>query len=353
LHQLDSSSARPSSPRLAALGWDGRVQAAYSAIDPNDVHEPARVTRVERGGAVVATASDDVFATATALPAVGDWVAITRVDADHTRIQAVVDRWSRLARLDPDEPWEQVLAANLDLAFITAPADRCSPARVEREIALVWDSGARPVVVVTKCDLDPACAPELEARLATVDVIETSAVTHVGVDQARDLLRPNRTAVLLGPSGAGKSTLANALLGEDRLATGAVRADDRRGRHTTAWRELVTVPGGGVLIDTPGLRSLGLAIDADALGATFTDVEQLARQCRFRDCRHDREPGCAVNDAVSEGGLDPDRLRSYRKLQREIAADARKTDVVARKQAAQQWKVIHKAQRRARRERGE
>ena len=200
-------------------------------------------------------------------------------------------------------------------------------------------------MVLTKGDLAPPdTAEDLRRRLAGVDVVVTSTVTGEGLDDVRDALRPDRTAVLLGPSGAGKSTLTNALLGEDRLATGAVRADDRRGRHTTTSRQLVPVPGGGVLIDTPGLRSLALAGDGggDAVGQVFPEIEELAADCRFGDCGHDVEPGCAVMAAVEAGTLDPARLASYRKLQRELAAEVRRTDPLVRQAELSRWKAVMK-----------
>ena len=189
------------------------------------------------------------------------------------------------------------------------PGDRPSAARVERETILGWESGAQPVVILTKADLaPPGYAAELRARLVGVDVIVTSVPAGLGVDQLAATLRPCRTAVFLGPSGAGKSTLVNTLLGEDRLATGAVRDDDRRGRHTTSSRELVLIPTGGVLIDTPGVRTLGLGSVEAGLDAAFADLVALAADCRFSDCAHNGEPGCAVEAAVAAGDLDAARF---------------------------------------------
>jgi ribosome biogenesis GTPase len=277
---------------------------------------------------------------AQVLPAVGDWVA-----AAGSVVVAVVPQWSALTRADPAGNGLQVLAANVDVVAITAPADRLSPARVERELAAAWDSGAQPLVILTKADLaDPTTAENLATRLVGADVIATSAATGAGVDEFRRRLQPCRTAVLLGPSGAGKSTLANALLGEDILATGDVRDGDRRGRHTTTSRQLVAVPGGGVLIDTPGLRSLALAGEVE-IGQAFPEIEALAGGCRFGDCTHTVEPGCAVIAAAGDGGLDPARLESYRKLQREMAAEARRTDPLARKAQLSEWKSVMKSVR--------
>jgi ribosome biogenesis GTPase len=318
------------------LGWDERVVARWASIDPDASWLPARVVRVERSACVVTLGDHEVVATSPVLPAVGDWVAVAR-DGDATFVRARVERWSAVARI------EQILAANVDVGLITAPADRPSAARVEREIALVWDSGAIPTVVVTKSDLDEGrYASLLSERVVGVDVIETSSVTGIGIGAVSDTLRPCRTAVLIGPSGAGKSTLANALLGDTRFETGAVRETDRRGRHTTTWRELVAVPGGGVLIDTPGLRRLDLSIDGESVAATFPDIEDLATSCRFGDCGHVHEPGCAVRDAVERGTLDAARLASYRKLQREIAFEERRVDPIARANEQRRWKQVHK-----------
>lgn len=323
---------------LDRFGWNDRVLALFNSLDVTGAI-PARIIRVERSAcvAVLADGSEQLL-TAQALPAVGDWVA-----AAGSVVGAVVPRWSALTRADPSGSGVQVLAANVDLVAITAPADRLSPGRVERELAAAWDSGAQPLVILTKTDLaDPGTAEALAARLSGVDVLSTSATTGAGIDELRVLLQPCRTAVLLGPSGAGKSTLANALLGSEVLATGAVREGDRRGRHTTTSRQLVAVPGGGVLIDTPGLRSLALAGDVE-IGQAFPEIEALAAGCRFGDCTHTVEPGCAVIGAVEDGALDPARLESYRKLQREMAAEARRTDPLVRKAELSEWKSVMKS----------
>jgi ribosome biogenesis GTPase len=301
----------------------------------------ARVVRTERSQAVVFGADGhDQFASAASLPAVGDWVLVR-----DGVVRDVLPRWSALTRNDP-AGGVQVLAANIDLVIITAPGDRLSPARVERELALAWDSGGRPMVVLTKADLVPsATVDDLRARLGGVDVIPTSVLNGVGIAEVAEALRPDRTAVMLGPSGAGKSTLANALLGGEYLATGAVREGDRRGRHTTTSRQLMAIPGGGVLIDTPGLRSLGLPADSGGIAQTFSDIAQLAELCRFGDCRHDTEPGCAVVEALGSGSLDSERYESFQKLQREVAAQDRRSDPRVRKAQLSVWKAQIKSAR--------
>jgi ribosome biogenesis GTPase len=327
---------------LGPLGWSNRVQALYGDLlaDRDVEHqggdvEPGRVVRVERSGAIVARpdGSEQLLASPVQA-AVGDWVVVA--DGE---IREVLPRWSSLIRADPVGVGEQILAANVDLVAVTAPADRLSPARVERELAVGWESGARPLVVLTKADLaPPGLIEELRARLAGVDVLSTSASSGDGVDELRAALRPSRTLVFLGPSGAGKSTLANALVGADVLATGEVRDGDRRGRHTTTSRHLLAVPGGGVLIDTPGIRSLGLTGD-EGIELAFPDIEDLAARCRFRDCAHGSEPGCAVIAAVGDGTLDPARLANYMKLLAEMASVARRTDPVVRRAAVSATKA--------------
>jgi ribosome biogenesis GTPase len=294
---------------LAALG------------DPELV--PARVVGRQRGSCQVATpggpsvlqASGAVVATA-----VGDWLAIG-VDG----AVSVLPRWSCLERIDASGR-RQVLASNVDLVLVAAPADRLSPSRVEREIAIAWHSGARPVVVLTKSDLAPPGAIEdLAARLGDVTVVATSAARGSGLAELEALLVPPVTAALLGPSGAGKSTLVNVLVGADLLAVGPVREGDRRGRHTTASRQLVALPSGGSLVDMPGVRSLGTDASRAAVAAAFADVEALASRCRFADCAHGAEPGCEVMGAVARGALDPARLSSYRTIADQAAAERRRT----------------------------
>jgi ribosome biogenesis GTPase len=329
---------------LRPVGWSDRVEALFSpSLDHGLV--PARVVGVERGWCRVATSAGERFLPVPAT-AVGDWVAL-----DGDTVHEVLPRWSELARLGPDGK-RQVLAANLDLVLIAAPADRLSLARVEREVVIAWESGARPLVVLTKVDVaSPGVADELASRLVTVEVIATSALVGNGIDEICSILVHPITAAFLGPSGAGRTTLINALLGEDRLAVGAVREDDRRGRHTTTSRVLVPLPSGGSLVDMPGLRSLGTDASDDVVTAAFPDVDELAIGCRFADCAHEVEPGCAVTAAAAGGDLDPARLASYRKLMKETAFERRRADPLAQQDEARLWKVRSKEQRRAYRER--
>jgi ribosome biogenesis GTPase len=314
---------------LNALGWDDRTLALFDDVNASvgPGLTPARAVRAERSAcAVVSTDGDERYVTATVLPAVGDWLALR--DGD---VAAILPRWSALTRTGPGGE-AQVLATNVDLVLITVPADRPNAARAERELVLAWQSGAQPLVVLTKADLPASVTTvrDMEERLVGTEVLAASATTGLGLAELRARLAPNRTAVLIGPSGAGKSTLVNSLVGRHAQATGEVRGTDSRGRHTTASRQLLTLPGGGVLIDTPGLRSLGLPAGG-GLAAAFGDIQQLADQCRFSDCRHESEPGCAVGLALSSGQLGPLRLANYRKLQGELREEERRQGPAARK----------------------
>jgi ribosome biogenesis GTPase len=242
----------------------------------------------------------------------------------------------------------QILAANMDEVFITVAADHGLPlGRIERYLALAWESGAPPVVVLTKRDLlDPAAAGPLltEAMGAApgAEVHLVSSVTGEGIDALSERLRPGRTAALTGSSGAGKSSLLNALAGAQVAATSEVREVDGKGRHKTAWRELVLLDGGGAVIDTPGLRGLGLWLDGGGLDAAFADVAELAAGCRFADCQHDTEPDCAVLAAIGTGELDARRLASFRKLEREASYVARKADPLLAQAQRKAWTAVAK-----------
>jgi ribosome biogenesis GTPase len=266
-------------------------------------------------------------------PVVGDWVLL-----DGSSIAKVMPRTTVFSRRAAgDENREQVLAANVDVVFVVAAATDVNPRRLERYLTIAWQSGAVPVVVVTKADL----APDLDLPAVAAQVVVTSSVTGDGLHAISEALLRDRTGVLLGPSGAGKSTLINALLGRDAMRTRAVHEGSGEGRHMTSHRQLLRLPGGGSIIDTPGLREAQLWVSqGDVLGEIFADIQELALQCRFRDCAHETEPGCAVKDAI-----DPDRLRSYRKLQRELLAIARKSDARLRIDERRQWKNIAVANR--------
>jgi ribosome biogenesis GTPase / thiamine phosphate phosphatase len=249
----------------------------------------------------------------------------------------------------------QVLAANLDTVFVVTSLNRdLNLRRVERYLSMVWESGARPVVLLTKADLraEPAAAvAEVEARAPGVPVHAVSVVAGSGLAALREHLRPGESAALIGSSGVGKSTLLNWLLGADRLAVGAIRADDDRGRHTTTARQLLVLPDGGVVIDTPGLREVQLWESESGLAQAFDDLAALAARCRFRDCRHGGEPGCAVAAAVAAGSLARERLENHRKLAAEMRSLAARSDPHARREEKQRVKTLCKAQKRMYRDR--
>lgn len=349
----------PDTSELRELGFSLRWRALFASYAVAGL-TPARVVRGDRGSVLIATAGGVVRAKPSSrllkaavgradLPVVGDWVAaLTRADLDVTLIEAVLERTGAITRGDPGKNSDlQVLAANIDTVFVVHPiAESPNLRRIERELSLAWDSGAVPVVVVTKADLsaDPdAASAAVKAVTFGADTLVTSALTGVGVEPLREYLSDHRTGVLLGPSGAGKSTLINALLGDERQPTREVRESDGRGRHTTVARELIQIPGGGLLIDTPGLRALGLTGSEQGIATTFPDIEAAARSCRFRDCTHRREPGCAVRSAVESGALPAERLANYHKLVREAEVAAMRTDARLRAEEKRQWKVIHKA----------
>jgi ribosome biogenesis GTPase len=286
--------------------------------------------------------------------AVGDWVSLVAADR-RWQLDTVLARRSLIRRASVGgESSAQLLAANVDLVLVVVPAvPEPRVGMTERLVALAWDSGASPVVVLTKSDLVPdvaGIADDLGATAPGVDVLTVSAATADGYASLRPLLRPGITVCLLGRSGAGKSTLANALVGEQHFATNDIRTDGK-GRHTTSFRELVMLPEGGVLIDTPGLRGVGLWLTGDGLERTFADVEELVASCRFSDCAHETEPGCAVLAALDEGGLDERRYASWRKLQREAQWMARRTDARLRAEEVRRWKAVSVEMRRSRRAR--
>lgn len=334
-------------PALNELGWDDGWSSALEQLDEDNVI-PARVAAQHRGAYVVWTAAGELRARAAGrlfydhevgepVPAVGDWVAVRE-----STITAILPRRSAFIRkragFGSDE---QVLAANVDTAFLLAGLDDdFSLRRLERYVTTAWDSGAVPVVVLTKADLCDDVGDALlqvETVAIGVPVVPVSNVTGVGVDEVEERLQPGRTAVLLGSSGVGKSTLLNRLAGDELMRTGAIAADGT-GRHTTTHRELVRLPSGALMIDTPGLRELQFW-EGD-VGAAFEDIEALALECRFRDCAHESEPGCAVHAAIDDGTLALDRLRSWRKLQRELEAIAARTDRRLRAARKKRWKQI-------------
>ena len=332
---------------LGALGWS----AEYADhLDPG--LEPGRVVTVHRGALDVATA-DGILR--TRLPgrlvfdgtdiAVGDWVGL----ADGV-VGSVLPRRSALQRNAAGRATRaQTLVANVDLAFlVTSLGPEFDPRRIERYLVTIWESGATPEIVLTKADrlVDPGpFVAEVETSAPGVPVHVVSAVSGLGCDELRARIEPGATVVLLGSSGVGKSTLVNRFAGRELMTTTPTRADDDEGRHTTSHRELILLPGGGVVIDTPGLRELQLAEGAAGIDVTFSDVDELTGDCRFADCTHNGEPGCAVAAAVESGALPSERLQSWRKLQRELRAIASRHDHLLRKEETRKWRLLSREAR--------
>jgi ribosome biogenesis GTPase len=332
---------------LTALGWDAGWADAFVPHAAEGLR-PARVVAVHRDTSIVRDDGGDRPAAVSGLfrfealgtvdfPVVGDWVALDEGGA----IRAVLPRRTAFSRMATDGTRrgtglddEQVMAANVDIALLVAGLDHdFNVRRIERYLAVAKSSGVVPIVVLNKTDVGDDVGGrrvEIEAIAPGVAVLPVSATTGDGLEALWTHLRLGTTAAILGSSGVGKSTLVNALLGEDRQRTGAVRESDSRGRHTTTHRELFELPGGALVIDTPGIRALEVLGADDGIEATFDDVTEIAAACRFSDCGHSNEPGCAVRAAVADGRLSEERVDGYRKLERELAHTARQTDPRAR-----------------------
>ncbi|MGC0239185.1 ribosome small subunit-dependent GTPase A [Arthrobacter nitrophenolicus] len=355
------NSSDPGGP--VAYGYTPAVARHFAAHPLPGATGRGRVVRVDRNLLLVAVDNQLLhlpYPLAGGIPVTGDWVWTGPNRAGECQILAVLPRLSELSRKRAFENSSaaQVLAANMDVVGVVVPVDRpLTHNRLERTLVAAWDSGATPLVIITKADL-AAVADDVVGKVilqaAGVEVVTTSAENGDGIDELLQHIPPGGTIVLLGPSGAGKSTLINALVGREVQHTGAVRSGDFKGKHTTTSRELVPLANGTVLMDTPGVRGFGLFDAEDGMEDMFGDVEELAAGCRFSDCSHQGEPGCAVQEALADGSLPERRWHSYLKLQRELAALARRSSVAAQRAYHREWhhKVVSagKSQRWAERD---
>jgi ribosome biogenesis GTPase len=316
--------------QLHELGWDESFDDAFRPYH-GDALVPARVAVEHRSEYVLYAEAGELRAELSGRlrfdgerPAVGDWVAARHRDGeDRATVHALLPRKSAFVRKTAwHETKAQVIAANVDVVFVLCGLDaNFNVRRIERYLTLAWESGAQPVVLLTKadlCDDVDARVAEVESVAIAVPVHPVSAPAATGIDDVRAYIASGRTAALLGSSGVGKSTLVNALVGTELLETREVRGSDSRGRHTTTHRQLVLLPDGGLVLDTPGMREVQLWDAEEGLGTAFADVDALAAECRFSDCVHEREPGCAVRAALRDGRLEQERFESWRKLGREL-----------------------------------
>ncbi len=346
---------------LESLGWNEHFRNAFAGMEAEG-YAPARVMLQERELYSVCGAEGEFAAEVAGrmrhealgpeeYPAVGDWVAVRLPQGEgRAAVHAVLPRRTKFSRQAAGERTaEQVVAANVDVVFLVSGLDGdFNLRRIERYLTAAWESGANPVIVLNKADIcdDPEGRATVVEDVAPGAPVHTvSALTGDGLDVVRSYLRPGRTIGFLGSSGVGKSTIINALLGRAVQPVQAVRDGDDRGRHTTTRRELFLLEEGGLLLDTPGMRELQLWGGSEGAETTFQEIAELAESCRFRDCHHEGEPGCAVSGAVDAGELSPERLESYHKLQREMRYMETRRDVAARAMENKRMRVLHRSYR--------
>ncbi|MCM3672172.1 ribosome small subunit-dependent GTPase A [Mesobacillus maritimus] len=347
---------------IKQLGWNETLQESFKTYEA-DGFSVGRIALEHKHMYRVLTTHGEVLAEVSgkfrfeslsreSFPAVGDWVVLSlREDEGKATIHAVLPRYSKFSRkVAGNVTEEQIVASNVNTVFlVNALNNDFNVRRIERYLLMAWESGANPVIVLTKADL----CQNVEEKISEVETVAFGVPIHAcsvkentGIDQLKVYFDDHKTVALLGSSGAGKSTLTNALLGEEKQLVQDVRDGDDRGRHTTTHRELLLLKSGGIIIDTPGMRELQLWESDNALSHSFQDIEELAENCRFRDCSHKSEPGCAIQSAIALGTLDENRYQSYVKLQKELAYLERKTDKKAQIEEKNKWKKITKSVKR-------
>jgi ribosome biogenesis GTPase len=351
---------------IEKYGWTAPMALDF-APHAAEGHVPGRIIVQHRDSYVVITAQGELRgkisgrllheADKAGYPAVGDWVVVALNDAEATvTIHAVLPRRTAFVRRGAIDSSHglQVIAANIDVAFVVTSLNAdLNARRIERYLAAAWQSGARPVVVLTKSDLidDPDSeVADIAALAPDCVVLAVSARQDLGLDAVLTQLGPGETGVLIGSSGVGKSTLVNALLGEDRMATQTIRDGGDQGRHTTSHRQLILMPGGGLMLDTPGFREVGLVDAEEGVSVVFDDIEHLTQSCRFNDCRHEHEPGCAVEEALRSGVLDRGRWDHFQKLAVEMAATEAKAEQVAKNDERRRLAGLQKGYRATKRD---